>query len=159
MKQRSKIRLGLSAKSKARVAGSMRALPRVRASYARMAKVVKSEMLAYRKLRPHLKKDKNWRNKFFNNFTARLPGNRLPSTPPQLARDIDTLIAKFGINPDHIISLQPNQLAKKLGFNANAPIPGQVEFMGAKRTELCELVFPVYLELRRRGYSHKTLCT
>ena len=104
---------------------------------------------------------------YFNNFLRSLPGaeGRHKIRRPEMKKliiEIDVIIHKLGISENRVVNLHPNVIMKKRGWVSKKD--GLLETWQNKITDkasaqLARLVIPVYIELRRRGYSHKRICS
>jgi len=111
-----------------------------------------------------------WKIYFFNNFRLLLPGekvinpqfrdpsSKMKKTAQQVVSEVNQVIQNLHINPQSISELQPKNVAKKLGIKSPMDMtPEHRKAMAEATTKLHEIATPIYIEMRRRGYSHKDL--
>jgi hypothetical protein len=155
-------------------------LPRARVSFERMSRIVAAEMEAVKK-KLEVNRNKSmpeardhWSFTFFNNFRRYLPGNdlrqvksalneplrysRSGKTVGQLVAEVDLIIERLGIDPGKLAELDSSRAAERLGF----PPPIERTRVHSDKLDVItvkqfEMALPIYIELRRRGYSHHTL--
>ena len=139
-------------------------------SFEKMKQTVETEMQATRaEFEPTWGSD--WKGGFFNNFRPWLPGNtraaldirnpniRMGRTSREVIAEIKQIIRDLHIDPHQLAELQPNKVAEKLGV-----VGKQMELSAEQRTifkeatvKLLDFALPIYVELRRRGYTHNDL--
>ena len=129
-------------------------LPRVRVSYAKMEAKIKLELAVVKK--KYKSAGGEYLMYHLNNFRLVLPGAERFGAA-KLVQEAHAIAEKRGLTK-RIESLQPHVIVKKKGWDANKMTGEQVDYMDRKTVEMFQTALPIYVELRRRGYSHKALC-
>ncbi|MCX6804228.1 MAG: hypothetical protein NTY48_06730 [Candidatus Diapherotrites archaeon] len=140
-----------------------------KATFEEMKQLVEKEMVGRRKQLESMF-GTHWRKYFFNNFRLFLPGekrinsqfqapsSRRGKTIQQTVDDVNDVIHQLHINPKSISELQPRTVAKRLEIKSPVEMtPTQRKTMEETSDQLYEIAAPIYIEMRRRGYSHKDL--